>query len=108
MRTNPHRTERFNVVNAARKLGMTVPALGAHIQAGKIATERTAGYTFVSTDEIDAFTVRRRQEFEADQQAEAKAAAQETRERDGAHIARLMSEAQELAGKHGWRPPDES
>lgn len=104
MRRIGHFKERYNVVNAARELGMSVPALGERIQAGEIATEYVHGHTFIAADEIDAFAVRRRQEFEAAVQAESARAAQEQREKDGAHVARLMSEAQDIASRYGYDP----
>ena len=102
MRRVGHFKERYNVENAARQLGMSVSALGARIQAGEITTEYVHGHTFIAAGEIDAFTVRRRQEFEAAQQAESGRADQVQREKDGAHVARLMEEAQDIASRYGY------
>ena len=104
MRRIGHFKERYNVENAARQLGMSVPALGQRIQDGEITTQFVHGYTFIAADEIDAFADRRQQEFEAAQQAESARAAQEQREKDGAHVARLMSEAQDIASRYGYDP----
>ncbi len=104
MRTNPHRTQRRNIVNAARQLGMSVPALGQRIQDGDVKTEHHGGYTFVSLEEIDRLRAAREDERKADEAAESARMGQEQREADGAFIAREMSYLQELAEKYGYTP----
>ena len=102
-----HRTERLNIINAARQLHMSVPALGERIQRGDVKTEYIAGYTFVPLDEVNRLSAAIKEERRVAEDAASEIAAQEQRERDGAHISRLMSEAQTLAAQHGWTPPDE-
>ena len=103
MRRIGHFKERYNIENAARQLGMSVPALGEHIQAGDIVTEYVHGHTFIAADEIDAFSARRQQELEADDVAEDARREQERQERDSAHVAQLLSQAR----GYGWKAPGE-
>ncbi len=104
MRTNPHRTERLNVVNAALQLGMSVAVLGERIQRGDVTTEYIAGYTFIPLDEIDRFAAALEEERRVAEVEERERAAEEQRERDGAFIAREMSYLQDLAVKYGYTP----
>ena len=104
MRINPHRTERLNVVNAARALKMSVAVLGERIQRGDVQTEYIAGYTFIPLDEIDRFAAELEEERRVAEVEERERAAEEQRERDGAFIAREMAHLQELAERHGFVP----
>ena len=108
MTASHHRTERLNVVNAARALNMSVPVLGERIQRGDVKTEYIAGYTFVAVDEVQRFSAALKEEARAAQAAESERAEQEQRERDGAFIVRQISELQELAEKYGYTPIDEA
>ena len=102
MRPNPHRTERLNVVNAARQLGMSVPALGQRIQDGEVKTEYHGGYTFVSLEEIDRLRAAREEEFKAAQVAEQEQKDREQREADGSFIVREMAHLRGLARQYGF------
>lgn len=104
---NHHRTERLNVTNAARQLRMSVPALGARIQRGDVRTEHIAGYTFIPVDEVKRVAAAIKEEARVAEVAEQEQAEQERQERDGAHVVRLITEAQQIAAKYGYAPPGE-
>ena len=104
MRTNPHRTELLNVVNAARQLGMSVHALGQRIRANEIETEYHGGYVFVPLDEISRFADARREEARAAEVAEQEQRDREQREADGSFIVREMAHLRGLARQYGFDP----
>ena len=99
-----HRTERLNVVNAARALNMSIPALGERIQAGDLTTEYHGGYTFVPIAEVHRFADVLREEARAAEVADQERRDQEKRETDGAFLVREMAHLQELAERYGYTP----
>ena len=107
MNNSHHRTERLNIVNAARALNMSVPALGERIQAGDLTSEFHGGYTFIPVAEVHRFADALREEAKAAQEAESERARQEDREKDGAFIAREMTHLEGLARKYGYSRIDE-
>ena len=98
-------TERhYDIDESARRLKMPTRALVERINAGEVETKFNGRRNLISAGEITRVSAELRHEAEATQMAEDERAAQEQRERDGAHIAKLMSEAQELAEKYDYDP----
>ena len=87
----------YLIDEAANRLRMPVGALVERIKAGEIETKYNGRRSYVAAGEITRFSAELRREAEAAQVTEDERAGQERQERDGAHIARLMGEAQEIA-----------
>ena len=107
---NPYITARephYAIDESARRLKMPVGALVERINAGEVEVKYNGRGNFISAGEIARVSVNLRREAQAAQAAEQEQATQEVREKDGAHIARLMSEAQGIAAKYGYDPTTE-
>ena len=94
----------YDIDESARRLRMPVHALVERINAGEVQTKFTGRRNLISAGEITRVSGELRREAEAAQVTEDERAGQERQERDGAHIARLMGEAQEIAEKYGYDP----
>ena len=104
---NPYITARephYAIDESARRLRMPVGALVERINAGEVEVKFNGRGNFISESEIARVSVNLQREYQAAQEAESEKAVQEQRERDGAHVARLMEEAQDIAAKYGYVP----
>ncbi len=98
------REPHYTVDAAAKRLRMSPRYLAECIQSGDLETRFNGRHVLISEQEVNRFRTQLQQEFEAAEAAEQEQTAQEAREKDGAHIARLMSEAQGIAAKYGYDP----
>ncbi len=96
--TEPH----YTIDDSASRLKMPVGALVERINAGEVETKFNGRRNYISATEIARVSVGLRREAEVAQEAESERVAQERQERDGAHVVRLITEAQQIAEKYGY------